>query len=73
MGVVVWTYGAYLVVSASLMAWVARTLFKNGRVFLVDVLRGDERSPIKSTGCSWRASTSSTWGTSAWRCEWVTS
>ena len=42
MDVVVWTYGAYLVVSASLMAWVARTLFKNGRVFLVDVLRGDE-------------------------------
>ena len=42
MDVVVWTYGACLVVSASLMAWVARTLFKNGRVFLVDVLRGDE-------------------------------
>ncbi len=42
MDVVVWTYGACLVVSASLMAWVARTLFKNGHVFLVDVLRGDE-------------------------------
>ena len=25
-----------------MMAWVARTLFKNGRVFLVDVFRGDE-------------------------------
>lgn len=42
MGVVVWTYGVYLVVSVALMVWVARTLFKNGRVFLVDVFRGDE-------------------------------
>ena len=42
MDVVVWTYGICLVVSVSLMAWVARTLFKNGRVFLVDVLRGNE-------------------------------
>ena len=39
---VVWTYGVYLVVSVSLMVWVARTLFVNGRVFLVDVFRGDE-------------------------------
>lgn len=42
MGVVVWTYGVYLVLGVSLMVWVARTLFKNGRVFLVDVFRGDE-------------------------------
>jgi hypothetical protein len=42
MDVAVWTYGVYLVVSVSLMAWVARTLFVNGRVFLVDVFRGDE-------------------------------
>jgi hypothetical protein len=42
MDVVVWTYGVYLVVSVSLMVWVARTLFVNGRVFLVDVFRGDE-------------------------------
>jgi hypothetical protein len=39
---VVWAYGVYPVVSASLMAWVARTPFKNGRVFLVDVFRSDE-------------------------------
>lgn len=39
---VAWTYGVYLVVSVSLMVWVARTLFVNGRVFLVDVFRGDE-------------------------------
>jgi len=42
MDVVVWTYGVYLVVSVQLMVWVARTLFVNGRVFLVDVFRGDE-------------------------------
>ena len=32
----------YLVVSVPLMVWVARTLFVNGWVFLVDVFRGDE-------------------------------
>ena len=42
MDVVVWTYGVYLVVSVSLMVWVARTLSRNGRVFLVHVFRGDE-------------------------------
>jgi len=37
-----WTYGIYLVVSIALTVWVARTLFKNGRVFLVDALSGNE-------------------------------
>src|SRR5215210_5601547 len=36
------TYIVYLVVSIGLTIWVARTLFKNGRVFLVDVFRGSE-------------------------------
>jgi hypothetical protein len=38
----VWTYIAYLVVSVSLTVWVARTLHKNGRIFLVDSLLGNE-------------------------------
>ncbi len=36
------TYIVYLVVSVSLTVWVARTLFKNGRVFLVDAFHGNE-------------------------------
>jgi len=37
------TYLVYLAVSIALTVWVARTLSKNGRLFLVDVFRGDER------------------------------
>lgn len=36
------TYLVYLAVSIALTVWVARTLFKNGRVFLVDVFHGNE-------------------------------
>src|SRR5688500_11211682 len=36
------TYIVYLVVSIGLTIWVAQTLFKNGRVFLVDVFHGNE-------------------------------
>ena len=39
---IVTTYLTYLVVSIALTVWVARTLHKKGRVFLVDVLRGNE-------------------------------
>ncbi|WP_165985379.1 hypothetical protein [Streptomyces sp. YIM 98790] len=35
-------YVIYLVVSIGLTVWVARTLSRNGRVFLVDVMRGNE-------------------------------
>ena len=35
------TYGAYILISALLTVWVARTLHKNGRVFLVEVFGGD--------------------------------
>jgi hypothetical protein len=35
------TYALYLVISILLTAWVAQTLFRNGRVFLVDVLGGN--------------------------------
>ena len=36
------TYIAYLLISIPLTVWVARTLFKNGRYFLVDCFRGNE-------------------------------
>ncbi|MFE8942696.1 hypothetical protein ACWDZ8_19110 [Streptomyces sp. NPDC003233] len=36
-------YVIYLVVSISLTIWVARTLSHNGRIFLADVLRGNEK------------------------------
>lgn len=38
---VVVTYGLYLVISIALTTWVARTLSRNGRVFLVDVFHGN--------------------------------
>lgn len=40
MSYTVYTYLLYLGISVALTVWVARTLFKNGRVFLVDVFRG---------------------------------
>lgn len=40
-GFVVWTYVGYLLVSVALTVWVARTLSKNGRVFLVDAFGGN--------------------------------
>ena len=39
---VVGTYVTYLTISISLTVWVARTLVKNGRVFLVDSFLGNE-------------------------------
>ena len=36
------TYLLYLAISVALTIWVARTLHKNGRVFLVDVFHGNE-------------------------------
>ncbi|HWB61445.1 MAG TPA: hypothetical protein VG733_18330 [Chthoniobacteraceae bacterium] len=38
----VWTYIAYLLLSVMLTVWVARTLHKNGRIFLVDSFLGNE-------------------------------
>ena len=37
-----WMYLAYLVVSVTVTVYVGRTLFHNGRVFLVDAMRGNE-------------------------------
>lgn len=36
------TYAIYLVISIALTMWVARTLSRNGQIFLKDVLRGRE-------------------------------
>jgi hypothetical protein len=41
--VMVFTYGAYLALSVALTVWVGRTLHKNGRLFLVDALKGNEK------------------------------
>src|SRR5216684_234643 len=38
----VWTYLAYLGISVALTIWVARTLHKNGRIFLVDSFLGNQ-------------------------------
>ncbi len=38
----VWLYLAYLLISILLTVWVARTLHKNGRIFLVDCFGGRE-------------------------------
>ena len=35
-------YAVYVLVSVALTIWVAKTLHKNGRVFLLEAFRGDE-------------------------------
>lgn len=42
MDIITITYLLYIAISIALTVWVAQTLFKNGRVFLVDVFRGNE-------------------------------
>ena len=34
-------YASYLVISIALTVWVARTLYRSGRVFLLDAFRGN--------------------------------
>ncbi|MGK5728378.1 hypothetical protein [Streptomyces sp. URMC 124] len=43
MDLTVVAYVIYLVLSLGLTVWVARTLSRNGRVFLADVLHGNEK------------------------------
>jgi TRAP-type C4-dicarboxylate transport system permease large subunit len=38
----VWTYLTYLSASLAITVWVARTLHRNGRIFLVDAFHGHE-------------------------------
>ena len=42
MNATVWTYLIYLAISVTLTVWVAKTLHKNGRIFLVDAFAGNE-------------------------------
>ena len=39
---IVWTYLGYLSISIALTVWVARTLHKNGRIFLIDAFGGNQ-------------------------------
>ena len=39
---IVWTYLVYLAISVGLTVWVAKTLHKNGRIFLVDSFLGNQ-------------------------------
>jgi len=43
MDLTVVAYVIYLVISVALTIWVARTLSRNGRLFLADVLHGNEK------------------------------
>jgi hypothetical protein len=38
----VWSYVLYLIVSVAVTVWVGQTLYKRGRVFLIDAFRGNE-------------------------------
>ena len=39
----VWAYGFYVAISVALTIWVARTLHRHGRIFLVDSFLGNEK------------------------------
>ncbi|MEU0984872.1 hypothetical protein ABZ488_37385 [Streptomyces griseus] len=43
MDLTVVAYVIYLLISVALTVWVARTLSRHGRIFLADVLRGNEK------------------------------
>jgi hypothetical protein len=42
MSLTVWMYLLYLAISLLVTIWVAQTLFRNGRIFLVDAFGGNE-------------------------------
>lgn len=42
MNYIIITYSFYLIITISLTIWVARTLFKNGKVFLIDIFHGNK-------------------------------
>lgn len=42
MNTTLWVYAAYLTISVSFTVWVARTLKRHGRIFLVDACHGRE-------------------------------
>jgi len=41
MNYIILSYSLYLVITILLTVWVARTLFTNGRTFLIDIFHGD--------------------------------
>ena len=41
MNTILLTYAAYVAISVAMTVWVARTLQRNGRIFLVDAFRGN--------------------------------
>ncbi len=42
MNYIIITYSFYLVIIIALTIWVARTLFKNGKIFLIDIFHGNK-------------------------------
>ena len=56
----VWSYLLYVASSVTLTIWVARTLHKNGRIFLVDAFTATKPWPIPSTTSWWSGSIWST-------------
>jgi site-specific recombinase len=38
---IVWSYSAYLIISLAITIWVARTLHKNGRLFLIEAFHSN--------------------------------
>ncbi len=53
MNAATWSYVVYLAVSVLLTVWVARTLSKNGRVFLIDAFHGNASlaDSVNHTAC----------------------
>jgi hypothetical protein len=41
MNLIILLYGIYLAITIGLTVWVARTLFRNGKLFLVDIFHGN--------------------------------
>ena len=42
MSIIIITYSLYFIVTLSITIWVANTLFKNGKVFLIDIFHGNK-------------------------------
>lgn len=42
MNYIIITYSFYLIITIALTIWVARTLFKNGKFFLIDIFHGNK-------------------------------
>lgn len=42
MNQIITTYIIYLIITICLTVWVARTLFKNGKLFLIDIFHGNK-------------------------------